>query len=49
MFHASDRVLVAICRAKPADVEELLEVPGIGPTVARKYGKDIIKLVGAAR
>jgi len=44
----TDRVLVAICRAKPTDVDELLEVPGIGPALARKYGKAILETVARA-
>jgi len=41
----TDRTLVAICRARPADHEELLDVPGIGPTLARKYGAKVLDLV----
>jgi DNA topoisomerase-3 len=45
----TDRVLVDICRARPADVDELLDVPGIGPAIARKYGKAILATVSKAR
>jgi DNA topoisomerase-3 len=38
----SDRVLTAICRARPSDEEELLEVSGIGPATSRKYGRSIL-------
>jgi len=43
----TDRVLAAICRARPSDEEELLEISGIGPTIARKYGRVILDLVRA--
>ena len=45
----TDRVLVNICRSRPADPEELLEVSGIGPAIARKYGKPIIECVRQTR
>ncbi|HSO22255.1 MAG TPA: ATP-dependent DNA helicase RecQ, partial [Chondromyces sp.] len=38
----SDRTLVAICRARPADEEELLEVAGIGPAILSKYGSKVL-------
>ena len=41
----TDRTLTAICRARPADEEELLEVAGIGPTTVRKYGRKILAVV----
>ena len=41
----TDRVLIAICRARPADEEELLEVSGIGPHTARKFGRGILGVV----
>jgi DNA topoisomerase-3 len=40
-----DRTLSAICRALPADEDELLDVPGIGPAKARKYGSKILEIV----
>jgi DNA topoisomerase-3 len=43
----TDRTLAAICRARPADGDELLEVSGIGPTLLRKYGRKILALVDA--
>lgn len=41
----SDRTLAAICRARPLDEEELLDVSGIGPTTVRKYGKKILVVI----
>ncbi|MCU0304780.1 MAG: ATP-dependent DNA helicase [Thermoanaerobaculales bacterium] len=38
----SDRVLAALSRARPTDHDELLEVSGIGPTIAKKYGRAIL-------
>ena len=43
-----DRTIAAICRAWPADQEELLDVSGIGPAKARKYGKKILEAVSSA-
>lgn len=40
-----DRVLASITRARPSDEEELLEISGIGPTIARKYGRAILKVI----
>jgi DNA topoisomerase-3 len=41
----TDRVLAAICRARPSDEEELLEVSGIGPAIAKKYGRAILEAI----
>lgn len=43
----SDRTLAAICRARPADDEELLEVSGIGPALLRKFGRKVLAVVNA--
>jgi len=43
----TDRVLVAICRARPVDQEELLDVAGIGPAKASSYGRKILAVVSA--
>ncbi len=43
----SDRTLAAICRARPADGTELLEVAGIGPALLRKFGRKILAVVNA--
>jgi superfamily II DNA helicase RecQ len=44
----TDRTLSAICRARPSDEEELLDVAGIGPTTVRKHGRKILTVVNAA-
>ncbi len=41
----TDRVLTDICRARPSDMDELLEVSGIGPHTAKKFGRGILKVV----
>ena len=41
----TDRVLAAVCRARPSDEEELLEVSGIGPAIAKKYGRAILETI----
>ncbi len=41
----SDKTLAAICRARPVDEEDLLEISGIGPAKARKYGRKILDVI----
>jgi DNA topoisomerase-3 len=41
----SNRTLLAVADALPASEDELLAVKGIGPTLARKYGHQILELV----
>jgi len=43
----TDRTLAAICRARPTDDEELLDVAGIGPALLRKFGRKILAVVNA--
>ena len=40
-----DRTLMAIAAARPRSTAELLDVPGIGPGKAEKYGEAIVSLV----
>ena len=40
-----DRVLAAIATARPQTEAELLTVTGIGPTLARKYGQQILAVL----
>ncbi|HYQ91729.1 MAG TPA: HRDC domain-containing protein, partial [Candidatus Competibacteraceae bacterium] len=40
-----DRVLAAIATARPRTEAELLTVTGIGPTLARKYGQQILAVL----
>ena len=41
----TDRTLHAIAGRRPASAEDLLQVPGIGPRLAEKYGEAILALV----
>jgi DNA topoisomerase-3 len=41
----SNRVLLALAEASPADEDELLAISGIGPALARKYGKQLLELL----
>ncbi|MBL8111746.1 MAG: HRDC domain-containing protein, partial [Acidobacteria bacterium] len=43
-----DRTLQAIAEAAPRDTDELLDVPGMGPTLVKKYGAAILSLVKGA-
>jgi DNA topoisomerase-3 len=43
----SDKTLAAICRARPVDEEDLLDISGIGPAKARKYGRKILAVIDA--
>jgi len=43
-----DRTLEALVRARPSDDDELLDIPGIGPTIARKYGKKLLEVIAGA-
>ena len=43
----TDRTLTAICRARPADEEELLDIAGIGPAKSSSYGRKILAVVSA--
>ena len=44
-----DRTLNAIVQARPASEEELLQVSGIGPRLAGKYGARILAIVASNR
>jgi ATP-dependent DNA helicase RecQ len=40
-----DRTMVEICRRKPADFDELLEVPGVGPGKVERFGAELLELL----
>ena len=42
----TDRALTALAAQRPRSEAELLEVPGIGPTIVQKYGREILGIVG---
>jgi superfamily II DNA helicase RecQ len=45
---ATDRVLRAVAQTRPATVEDLRKVPGVGPAKAEKYGERMVQLVATA-
>ncbi|HEU4457180.1 MAG TPA: HRDC domain-containing protein, partial [Longimicrobium sp.] len=42
----TDRAVTALAAALPRDEADLLNVPGIGPTIVQKYGREILGIVG---
>ncbi len=44
----TDRAVHAIALSLPRSEADLLNVPGIGPTIVQKYGREILGIVGAA-
>jgi DNA topoisomerase III len=45
----TDKVVNEIAAAKPATQDALLEVPGIGPAILKKYGKQILAICEKGR
>jgi DNA topoisomerase-3 len=43
----TDRALTALAAALPRSEADLLNVPGIGPTIVQKYGNEILGILGA--
>lgn len=41
----NNKTLAAIAKAMPTDIDELLDVPGIGPSKAAKYGEDVLRIL----
>ena len=41
-----DRTLAALAAARPATLDALSEIPGIGPAKLEAYGKDLLALLG---
>ena len=42
----TDRAVTALAAARPRDEVDLLNVPGVGPTIVQKYGREILGIVG---
>jgi DNA topoisomerase-3 len=42
----TDRAVTALAASRPRNEAELLNVPGIGPTIVQKYGQELLGLVG---
>jgi DNA helicase-2/ATP-dependent DNA helicase PcrA len=47
IFH--DTTLAAVAEAQPASREALLQLPGLGPVKAARYGDDLLRVVREAR
>ena len=45
---AADTLLAAIAQARPANLEELAQIKGIGPRKLQLYGPEILAVVLAA-
>ncbi len=45
----SDRVLEALCEARPTTESELLVVNGLGPKLVEKFGNDLLRILAAPR
>ena len=43
----TDRAVAALAAARPRNESDLLNVPGIGPTIVQKYGQEILGIVGS--
>jgi superfamily I DNA/RNA helicase len=41
----TDQSLIAIASMNPMELEDLMEVPGIGPFKAKKYGKEVLRVL----
>ena len=44
----TDRALAAICIEQPSHHEELLQIPGVGTTIVKKYGTEILQVLRTA-
>ncbi|HXU45070.1 MAG TPA: RecQ family ATP-dependent DNA helicase [Thermoanaerobaculia bacterium] len=44
----TDRTLLALASMRPRDERGLLAIPGIGPTIAKQYGGELLALVSAS-
>jgi DNA topoisomerase-3 len=42
----TDRALTALAAERPRSEADLLNVPGIGPTIVEKYGREILGMLG---
>jgi superfamily I DNA/RNA helicase len=41
----TDQSLISIASTNPMEMEDIIEVPGIGPFKAKKYGKEILRIL----
>jgi ATP-dependent DNA helicase RecQ len=47
VFH--DRALVELAARRPADLEQLAEIPGIGPAKLARYGSELLELLAGGQ
>lgn len=43
-----NRTMVAVAAAQPTNRDELLAIPGVGPTTVKRYGAALLRIVAAA-
>lgn len=43
-----NRTMVAVAAVRPADRNQLLAIPGVGPTTVKRYGSALLRIVAAA-
>jgi DNA topoisomerase III len=43
----TDRAVAALAATRPRSESDLLNVPGIGPTIVQKYGREILGILGS--
>ena len=41
----SDKTLISMCQIKPKNLEEMLDVSGVGVVKAEKYGERFLKIL----
>lgn len=41
----TDRVIYAICEGMPTDEDALLQIPGMGPKLVKKYGAELLRQI----
>ena len=44
-----NRTMIAVAAARPQDRNELLAIPGIGPTTVKRYGAALLRIVAAGK
>jgi superfamily II DNA helicase RecQ len=44
-----DRTLIAVAQACPANPRQLIEISGMGPAKAERFGEAILELCSAAK
>jgi len=47
VYPDGDATLTAVARARPRSNAALLQIAGVGPVKAQRYGPELLRLVGA--